>query len=74
MTWLTMVGVDGGQRRATTWVMMWEITWATRKMAATTPAMMPANWMAGTPAKGVESRQSSQARNQLKRCESLILI
>jgi hypothetical protein len=25
MTWAMMVGVDGGRRRATTWVMMWPV-------------------------------------------------
>ncbi len=29
MTWATTVGVDGRQRRVTTWVMMWVMTWAT---------------------------------------------
>jgi hypothetical protein len=50
MTWATMVGVDGGGRQATMWVMRWAMTWATGTMAATTPAMMPLKGMAGTPA------------------------
>jgi hypothetical protein len=53
MTWATTVGVDGGGRRATTWVMMWAM-WTTgtmaTKMVATTPATTLAKGMAGTPA------------------------
>ncbi len=29
MTWVTMVGVNGGQRQVMTWLMTWVMTWAT---------------------------------------------
>jgi hypothetical protein len=38
MIWATMVGVDGGQQRATMWVMLWTMMWATGMMAVTMPA------------------------------------
>jgi hypothetical protein len=47
MTWVTKVGVNGGRRRATTWVMTWAMTWAMGMMAATTPATMPAKGVVG---------------------------
>ncbi len=49
MTWATMVGANGKQRRATTWVMMWAMMWATGTMAATMPVTMLAKGMVGTP-------------------------
>ena len=49
MTWVTTVGVDGGQRRATTWMMMWVMMGPMGTMAVTTPATMPTKRMAGTP-------------------------
>jgi hypothetical protein len=48
MTWATTVGVDGGQRRARTWVMMWVMMWAMGTFAAMMPATMLAKGMAGT--------------------------
>jgi hypothetical protein len=56
MTWATMVGVDGGRRLATMWVMMWVMMWLMGTMVAMMPATMavttPAKGMAGTPAGG----------------------
>jgi hypothetical protein len=49
MTWVTMVGVDSGQRRAMKWVMMWAMMWAMGTMVATMLATMPAKGMAGMP-------------------------
>ncbi len=46
MSWVTTVGVNGGQRRARTWVMMWVMMWVTGTMAATMPATTPAKGMA----------------------------
>jgi hypothetical protein len=50
MTWATTVGVDEGQRQARTWVIMWEMMWATGTMVAMTPAMTLGKGMVGTPA------------------------
>jgi hypothetical protein len=50
MTWATTVGVDGGRRQATPWVMMWAMMWVTGMMAVTMPETALAKGMAGTPA------------------------